>query len=690
MPGITIQIMGDGAGAAEALRVIEERMKQTEAKGREMGEQLAEAGERVKHALEMAGIGLGVQEVVERLREAVSTAGEFGEAIMKANKQTGIAADTLSVLHYAAGVTGSDFDQLVSGVSRLGKNMGEAADGNDKLSRAFSAAGINARELVGRSDGVEVAFRQLGKTLAATESPARRNQLVIEMLGKAGAASIPVITELAEHFDQFKQKAIDAGVYLDKMSAQQLQQLNQRMADLKQRVEGAEIAFSQGLTPAVSGIADAFKAATKGTDLWEAAGKNAGVLALGLAGAFQQVSSAVRAGYDDLLIFAAEVDKVLHYQPEFLIPKDQQKAYEEHQAYAQQTIDSARAEHDQILKDERDFTDKMVALQNQLLHPEPTTRAGRLIQYLRDAREDGSAESDGKGFAGAGASHDDPVAVIGKQFSALQSYVMNNRAWIREYFQSAAREAKEEAPAVWDKIGKDAVARVTEAFKTAPPVVNLRTELDDPLGPTRHPSEMKQQGADESIHVISGFMDGFAEQASRGKVNFRELVDSALADLDRWAMGIVEKEAIIPALNALFGINQGPNFNSDQMAVDSYGKSYAGMMAGGGSLGSGDWAIVGDSPSGDMSNAEAFAPSGPGTVLPHDVLEGIAKGGGGGGGGAPSVVIHNTNNATQPVAMKSGGVSWDSDAKQFIIHTVLEDASNGGPVASMMGGFQRG
>jgi hypothetical protein len=107
------------------------------------------------------------------------------------------------------------------------------------------------------------------------------------------------------------------------------------------------------------------------------------------------------------------------------------------------------------------------------------------------------------------------------------------------------------------------------------------------------------------------------------------------------------------------------------------------MMAVGGDIGSDGMAIVGDGS--DLSGSEIFAPKGPGTVLPHDVLEGIAKGGGG-AGGAPNVTIHNVNNSSQAADMKQGGVSYDAQARQFIIHTILEDAASGGPVAGMVGG----
>jgi hypothetical protein len=211
----------------------------------------------------------------------------------------------------------------------------------------------------------------------------------------------------------------------------------------------------------------------------------------------------------------------------------------------------------------------------------------------------------------------------------------------------------------------------------------------------RHDSNLDVEMSRQAAQTIGTFMDQFASQAIQGKISFKSLIDSAVMDLERFAMKVMEQRMLMPILNSLFGLGGG-NGAAVLSAAQSVTAGSAGIglesmqlpfLAGGGDLGAGDMAVVGDG--GNGSGAELFAPKGPGTVLPHDVLEGIAKGGGG-GGGAPSVTIHNVNNSSQAVDMKQGGVSYDAQARQFIIHTVLEDAASGGPVAGMLSGFSRG
>jgi hypothetical protein len=417
MPNSVVVVVAGDDKTGEVFNAVKKHMDETKAKAKETSEALGEIGEHLKRGLEIAGIAVTIKEGISQLKEAVTQAAEFGETIAKAGERTGIAAGTLSVLHYAAAVTSTDFDKLVTASGKMGKNLADAADGNKKLSAAFQRIGIDAREIVNRHDALDIVMQHLAKTMAETESPARRLQLAGDLLGKQGQANIPVLMNLAEHFDELKGKAQAAGVYLNEMSAKDLQELNAKMKDLEQRVKGAKVAFAEGLAPALSDIYDEFKRASGGADIWKESGKNAGLLALGLTGAFQQVSSAVRAAYDDLLIFAAEVDKIIHYTPRFLIPEDQRKAYDEHQGYADQTIKDARREHDAILTEERHFNNRILAMQNQIMHPEQQSRVQSLVQYLRTMNEAGGGgdSKGGKGGSVLGTAKDGKAFVVNTQ-----------------------------------------------------------------------------------------------------------------------------------------------------------------------------------------------------------------------------------------------------------------------------------
>jgi hypothetical protein len=250
--GVVIQITGDGASAAKALELVDQHLRETAAAGKESASDISEAMETIRRRLEIVGLDLGIYAAVDGLKELVTSTLEFGEAIEKAHAQTGLAVSTLSTLHYAAAITGSEFDSLTSAVSKMDKTIGMATEGDKKAQAFMKTLGLNAKELAGRSDGAEVAFRKFTATLAATENPVRRVELATSLLGKAGATMIPVLMEVGNNWDFFRQKATDAGMMLNDQTAAALADTNKRLEDLKQHLSGASLAFTEGLTPSLT------------------------------------------------------------------------------------------------------------------------------------------------------------------------------------------------------------------------------------------------------------------------------------------------------------------------------------------------------------------------------------------------------------------------------------------------------
>jgi hypothetical protein len=197
----------------------------------------------------------GIRDILGSMKEAVTSSLEFGESISRASQKTNLSVGTLSTLHYAAKVTGGDFDSLSKGVGKLDVSIAEAANGNKELGAYFSALGLNAKELAGNSDGAQIALQRLASVLANTSGPER--QLVAQkLLSKAGIDQIPTLTALGKNWDQYTQSAKNAGVYLDSGTAESLEATNARMRAMEERIQGAKLAFTQGLIPGLSQFAN--------------------------------------------------------------------------------------------------------------------------------------------------------------------------------------------------------------------------------------------------------------------------------------------------------------------------------------------------------------------------------------------------------------------------------------------------
>jgi hypothetical protein len=251
--GIVIQISGDGASAAKALELVDLHLRETAERAKESASGIGEAMEKIKSRLEAVAEYMLLYEAIDVLKELVTQTLEFGEAIEKAHEKTGLAVETLSTLHYAAAITGTEFDSLTKAVAKMGASIGNAADGNDKKASAFlKGLGLDAKELASRNDGAEIAFKRVAQAIAATENPVRRLELANGLLKKGGQDMIPMLLEVGNNWDLWKQKAQAAGVYLDGESAEALAATNKRLKDLQQHIQGAGLAFTEGLTPGLT------------------------------------------------------------------------------------------------------------------------------------------------------------------------------------------------------------------------------------------------------------------------------------------------------------------------------------------------------------------------------------------------------------------------------------------------------
>jgi hypothetical protein len=193
----------------------------------------------------------GIRDILGTFKEAVTSSLEFGESISRAAQKTNLSVGTLSTLHYAAAVTGGDFDSLSKGVGKLDVSIAEAANGNKELAAYFSALGLNAKQLAVESNGTQIALQRLSGAMADTSGP-EKQLFAQKLLSKAGIDQIPTLMKLGGNWDQYTQAAKNAGVYLDGGTAESLEATNGRLRAMEQRIQGAKLAFTEGLTKGLS------------------------------------------------------------------------------------------------------------------------------------------------------------------------------------------------------------------------------------------------------------------------------------------------------------------------------------------------------------------------------------------------------------------------------------------------------
>lgn len=148
------------------------------------GKQVNKFGAGLKGQLAGA---FGIAAMVSFTRNLVKTVSHIEDL----SKSTGVAAETLQELEYAAKQSGSSVDAVATAFRALSKARMEALkDPNSGAGQVFKAMGIGAEEL--KSQSLEQTFKRVANVFKTSDFGASELAMVNEILGRAGDELLPM------------------------------------------------------------------------------------------------------------------------------------------------------------------------------------------------------------------------------------------------------------------------------------------------------------------------------------------------------------------------------------------------------------------------------------------------------------------------------------------------------------------
>jgi hypothetical protein len=268
------------------------------------------------------------------------------------------------------------------------------------------------------------------------------------------------------------------------------------------------------------------------------------------------------------------------------------------------------------------------------------------------------------------------IADVDRQIIAIEQ---DNTRAVRELADAAAKDprfkdaAQKQINALNKQEAQDLKALVAQydalAQELGGPFTQKAKDLHAELDKLNRPTDKDPaQFAKTLTEGIESMATQMAEATGRGKDSFHQMAQSIEQDIIRLAAKLAMQKWLTPLLMGIGGKGGGAPASTN----DNYDFTSVLGFADGGDPPTDRPSMVGE------NGPELFFPKGPGTVTPNSMLSQISEGG---GGKAPNVTLNVTNASSQPVTARTTGTSFDSDMKQFIIHTVLEDHASGGPIS---------
>jgi len=216
------------------------------------------SSQAIGHAL-----GEAIAGATRWLVEGAKGALEYGDKLDEMAQKTGMSAESLSRLEYAAKFSGLGIDDLGKASAKLSKSMADAADGSKTSAEAFARVGVAVKNSDGTLRDTEDVLLDVADKFSKMEDGAAKAALAQELFGKSGVALIPFLNEGREGITKLTAEADKFGVTVSGKAAKQSAAFNDNLDKLKGTAQGLTRQFLEKALPTLIAISDRFVSAAK-------------------------------------------------------------------------------------------------------------------------------------------------------------------------------------------------------------------------------------------------------------------------------------------------------------------------------------------------------------------------------------------------------------------------------------------
>lgn len=212
------------------------------------------AGPAAAAGVALAAVGAAAITAAKEIFELTKNFAGLADEISKAQRLTGLAAETLSALKVVAEDVGVDFNSLQDKIRQFTRNLGQAANGSKENVAKMERLGIVMKDVIGRSDGLEVALRQVFRRLVELPEGFTRTNAAIDAFGEEGTKLLPIIARFNGDIDKMIDHARELGVVLSEEDVKAGREFNRQMAEIQHQIRGLQITLAREFLPVVQSV----------------------------------------------------------------------------------------------------------------------------------------------------------------------------------------------------------------------------------------------------------------------------------------------------------------------------------------------------------------------------------------------------------------------------------------------------
>ncbi len=255
---------------------------------------IARTQQIVVQSMRQIAAAVSVAAIVYGLERMVKAAADFGDEMNKAAQKYGIAAEQLSVLKYAADLSGVSFGEMGVAFKTMATHMMAAAEGSKEAQALFRQLGVSAVDSAGRLKAPNDMLAELADRFAAMPDGAQKTALAVGLFGRSGAQMIPLLNQGSAGIRKMQEEATAFGLVISGRFAQQAEDFNDNLDRMGKIAEGVAVSIAQALIPALDDAMENF------ITLWKQVGpeflENIRLGFLGIANSIRLVAGSAEEG----------------------------------------------------------------------------------------------------------------------------------------------------------------------------------------------------------------------------------------------------------------------------------------------------------------------------------------------------------------------------------------------------------
>ena len=190
----------------------------------------------------IGAIGIAAVTAATGIFRLTVAASEYGSEIFDATQKTGVGAETMSALRYAAEQSGSSFEKISGSVAKFSTLIGQAEVGNEKAADTLELYGITARNT---EEALAQAVQKIGEMTDENIQSAASASLFKDKTGEV----LNVIKSLKGNLPATIAELKKMGLTMSDEAAQAADDFGDRLNDLQMQAAATGRAFATELMP---------------------------------------------------------------------------------------------------------------------------------------------------------------------------------------------------------------------------------------------------------------------------------------------------------------------------------------------------------------------------------------------------------------------------------------------------------